>query len=100
MHPQDYAQDLCQMAAALLQQADATGEGSWMEDAIECYQQAMVYDPDLIEPYLALAYLWLQHQQPEAARPFLLKAQAVDPFDPQLHHLWESLESVVQEIAP
>jgi tetratricopeptide (TPR) repeat protein len=100
MHPQDYAQDLCLMAAALLQQAEATGEGSWMEDAIECYQQAMAYDPERIEPYLALGYLSLLHQQPETARPFLLKAQAIDPFDPQLHGLWDTLESVAQEIAP
>jgi len=42
----------------------------------------------------------LLHQQPESARSFLLKAQALDPFDPQLHGLWENLESVVQEIAP
>jgi len=93
MTPRDYAQEQCLLAEALLQQANSTREGEWFLDALDCYQAAIDIDPDYPEPYLALAYLWLSQGHPEQAHPFLLKAQSLDPFDPQLLALWQDFEA-------
>ena len=98
--PSEYAREMCLLAAALLQQAEATGEVGWMLDAIDCYQAALEADPELLEPYLALAWLWLWHGQSEMARPFLRTALQLAPFDEQVQSLWAEVESGAVTQAP
>ena len=95
MNPRVYAQEQCLLAEALLQQAESTREGEWFLDALDCYLAAMELDPDYLEPYLALAHLWLSQGHPQQAQPFLLKAQALDPFDSQLLALWQDFEASI-----
>jgi tetratricopeptide (TPR) repeat protein len=98
MNPRNYAQEQCLLAAALLQQAESTREGEWFLDALDCYQAAMALDPDYLEPYLAMAWLWLSQGYAQQAHPFLLKAQSLEPFDTQLLALWQVFEESVKDI--
>ena len=101
MNPSEYARELCLQAAQLLRQAELTHEGLWMQDAIECYVQALEADPECLEPCLALAWLWLWQGQPEPARFFLSRAQVLAPFDQAVHELWQQFEDVLQqELSP
>ena len=97
MIPSEFAKGLCVLGQALIEQAQTTQEGEWLHDAIVCYEDAMDADPDLIDPYLALAQICLYQQNAQSARAFLLKAQALDPFDDVLNLLWESLKIETQE---
>lgn len=99
MKPSDYAQEMCLLGSALLQQAEVTQEGEWMVEAIDAYHAAIEADSDLLEPYLALGYLWLLHGQPEQARPFLAKAMDLSPFDPYVQHLWKDFEAASRPAA-
>lgn len=98
--PGEYALALCRHAEALLLQAEATQEGQWMVDAIECYEDALEADPELLEPYLALAHLWLLHGEPVQARAFLDKAMDLSPFDPQVQSMWLELKQAPPVTAP
>lgn len=93
MNPSEYAQEMCRLGAALMQQADVTQEGEWMAEAIDCYHLALESDPELLDPYLVLGYLFLHNAQPEVARAFLNKALVLSPFDDQVHELLAELEA-------
>ena len=82
----------CSEASALLNRAADTRESQWMLHAITCYGEAMELNPDLLEPYLALAELCMYYEQPEQALPLLIKTLELDADEPKALQLWEDLQ--------
>lgn len=85
----------CAEAQALLERAAETRESAWMLQAIGCYGEALALAPELVEPYLGLAHLWLYYEQPEQAVPFLRKALDLEPFHPLAQRLWSDARTLL-----
>lgn len=87
----------CGEATALLNRAAETRESQWMHHAISCYGEAMELDPELLEPYLALAELCLYYEQPEQALPLVRKALELNAEDARAVALWADLQLLLDE---